>query len=427
MKSLRLRGGAPVHPHVYSKRVLSMDRGVRDGDLVRVLTREGRPVGFGFAHTRSQIALRVLSYDPEQVPDAGWLVARVREAARLREGTLRLPEVTNAWRWLHAEGDGVSGLVADRYADVVVVSLFSLGWQRRLDEVVAALRGEGASEVVVRADARVAEQEGLDLPPPRAMDAVEIHEHGLRFRVDCAGGHKTGFFLDQRDNRALLARLARGRRVFDGMTYTGGFALAAARGGARAVEGWDLDERAVEGAREHAALNGLDVRFRHGDVFDALRAFAAGAPEERPDLVVVDPAKWARDRRGLGAALARYADLNRLALEAVQPGGLVFTHSCSGLVGEETFLSVLSDVALDVRRAVRFLHVGGAAPDHPVAAAFPEGRYLKSVLLEVEGPGSGPGRWGEAGAGGALSAPRSGPRGARSASSSPHQRPSASP
>jgi 23S rRNA (cytosine1962-C5)-methyltransferase len=404
-----------------------MERGVRDGDLVRVLTREGRPVGFGFAHTRSQIALRVLSYDPEQVPDERWLAERVSEAARLREQTLGLPAVTNAWRWLHAEGDGVSGLVADRYADVVVVSLFSLGWWRRVEEVAAVLRAEGARAVVVRADARVAEQEGIDLPPPTTSEEVEIHEHGLRFRVDCAGGHKTGFFLDQRDNRALVARLARGRRVFDGMTYTGGFALAAARGGAATVEGVDLDERAIEQAREHAVLNGLEARFRHGDVFDALRALAAGDPDERPDLLVVDPAKWARDRRGLGAALARYGDLNRLALEAVRPGGLVFSHSCSGLVGEETFLGVLRDAALDVRRAVRFLYVGGAAADHPVAAAFPEGRYLKSVLLEVGGPESGPGRARDAEGGAALSAPRSGPRAARSASASRHRRPSGSP
>jgi 23S rRNA (cytosine1962-C5)-methyltransferase len=147
----------------------------------------------------------------------------------------------------------------------------------------------------------------------------------------------------------------------------------------------DLDEEAVALARRNAERNGLDARFEHGDVFDALRAYAEGPVEERPEVVVVDPPKWAKDRAGFGAALAKYRDLNRLAFRAVRPGGVVFSHSCSGLVQETDFLGVLRDAALDARLDVRFLHVGGAAPDHPVSVAFPEGRYLKSVLMVVAG------------------------------------------
>jgi 23S rRNA (cytosine1962-C5)-methyltransferase len=229
------------------------------------------------------------------------------------------------------------------------------------------------------------------VPEPEAREEIEIREDGLRLTVDPTGGHKTGFFLDQRDNRRRLAWMARGRTVFDGMTYTGGFALAAARAGAASVRGMDLDEVAIERAEKNARLNGLDVDFQHGDVFDALRAYGAGPEEKRPEVVIVDPPKWARDRSGLGVAIGRYRDLNRLALLAVKPGGIVVTNSCSGLVGVKAFHEVIRDAALDTRRDVRILHEGGAGPDHPVAAVVPESRYLKCLFLAVGPTGSGPG------------------------------------
>ena len=406
MTDVVLRGGPPVHPYVYSKRVLRAGRGAKDGEVARILTREGRPCGHGFYHSRSQIAVRVLSYDPDVVPDAAWLRARIRQAEALRRDVLRLPEVTDAWRTCHAEGDGLSGLVVDRYGHVAVASLFSLGWARRFEELAEALREEtGVKAVVARTDARTEAQEGIRLPDAAPVPPVEIHEHGVRYLVDPCGGHKTGFFLDQRENRRLVAHLAHGRTVFDGMTYTGGFALSAARGGAASVRGMDLDEEALAAAAENARRNRLKVRFDHGDVFDALRAYADGPEGDRPDLLVVDPAKWAKDRAGLGAAFAKYADLNRLALRAVRPGGIVATHSCSGLVSEPEFVDVIRQAALDVGREVRFLHVGGAAPDHPVSSAFPEGRYLKSVFLAVGPDGSGPQRSG--GARPAATSPRS--------------------
>lgn len=393
MRSVTLRGGPPVHPWVFSKRVHAVDRGVEDGEVVRLRTREGRDCGYGFWHRRSLVAVRVLSNDPARVPDGAWLAARIDEAARLREATLRLPEETDAWRVVHGEGDALSGLVVDRYGPVAVASLYSLGWWRRFPEVESLLRERlGVERVVARTDERTATQEGFR-PPPSPSRPLEIHERGVRYAVDPAGGHKTGFFLDQRDQRSLVARVSKGRRVFDGTTYTGGFAIACAvRGGAAEVSGLDLDEEAVAVARENARRNGVPVRFDHGDVFDALRALAARPSADRPDVLIVDPPKWAKDRAGLRAAMHKYADLNRLAVSAVAEGGVVLTCSCSGLVSEDDFLGMLRGVALDLRTDLRFLHVGGAAPDHPFAASFPEGRYLKAVLLAPGPAGQGPGR-----------------------------------
>jgi 23S rRNA (cytosine1962-C5)-methyltransferase len=423
-----LRGGPPVHPFVYSKRLLRSGRGAGDGSLVLLKTREGRPCGWGLLHTRSTIAVRVLTYDPDEVPDGEWLARRVAQAEALRRDWLRLPEETDAWRVVHAEADGLSGLVVDRYGSIAVASLFALGWALRLDEVREAVRAAtGVSAVVARADPRAAEQEGISLPAERPVPEVRIQENGVRFLVDPSGGHKTGFFLDQRDNRRVLARIAKGRRVLDGCCYTGGFALAAARGGAASVRGIDLDEEAVARAGRNARENGLDVAFAHQDLFDALRALAAAPAPERPEVLVLDPPKWARDRAGLGSALARYRDLNRLALRAVADEGVVMTHSCSGLVSEGEFLDLLRGAALDARREVRFLRIAGAAPDHPVGSTFPEGRYLKSVLMRVGPPRSGPGIGapGEPrGAEGEFIPPRRGPRGGRSASSSPPRTPS---
>jgi 23S rRNA (cytosine1962-C5)-methyltransferase len=389
-----LRAGPPVHPWIFSKRVLDVEGSPRDGDVVRLRTREGRPVGWGFWHSRSLVAVRVLSYLPDRAPDESWLAERVHAAERVRTRDLRLPEVTDAWRVCHGEADGLPGLVVDRYGTTAVASLFSLGWFRRLEEVSRVLRTElGVTKVVARTDERTSAMEGFRLDPPRDAGRVEIVERGTRYVVDLAGGHKTGFFLDQREHRELVARLAKGRRVFDGMTYTGGFAVAAAhRGAPRGVVGVDLDETAIAVGQENARLNGAKVEFRHADVFDVLRSLAAGPPDARPDLLVVDPAKWAKDRAALRAAMAKYADLNRLALTAVADGGLVLTCSCSGLVSPDDFVGMLRGVALDLKTEMRFLHVGGAAPDHPVSSSFPEGRYLKAVLV-AQGPrGEGPGR-----------------------------------
>ena len=394
MNEIVLRGGPPVHPWIYSKRVLSANGHPVDGEVVRLKTREGRPCGFGICHSSSLIAVRVLSYLPDVYPDEAWLLEKIRAANRLRVVDLRLPETTDAWRVVHGEADGLSGLVIDKYGPVASVSLYSIGWFKRLPELERVLKEAlGVERVVARTDERSAIMEGFRCDPPKTAGTVEVSERGTRYLLDLAGGHKTGFFLDQRDQRDMIARLSKGRRVFDGMTYTGGFAIAAAhRGEPLSVTAMDLDEVALAIGDRNAKTNGVKVEFRHGDVFDALRAFAAGPPAERPDLLIIDPAKWAKDRKGLGAAMAKYADLNRTAFQAVAQGGLVLTCSCSGLVAPDDFVGMLRGVALDLRMDLRFLNVGGAALDLPVSSSFSEGRYLKAVLVVAGRPGEGPGR-----------------------------------
>jgi 23S rRNA (cytosine1962-C5)-methyltransferase len=209
-----------------------------------------------------------------------------------------------------------------------------------------------------------------------------IQEHGVRFRVAPGSKHKTGFFLDQRDNRLLLSSFCSGRRVLDLCCNTGGFAVyAKARGGAEEVVGVDLDETALALARQNAGLNAVRIRFVQADLFSWLRDVLGQG--ERFDVVVLDPAKQTRDRESVDFALKRYLDMNRLALQAVAPGGLFLTCSCTGLISETDFLDTLRRAAWQAGRTVQVLHLSGAGPDHPFLAHVPEGRYLKAVFCRV--------------------------------------------
>ncbi len=372
------------HPWIFRKMLGRADRAARPGDRVLIRDRTGAPVGQGFFNPHSQIALRVLTENAEPPVDGRWLAERLEKADWLRRGILCLEEVTDAYRVVHAEGDGLSGLVVDRFADALAVELFSLGMQRWLPGI-----REGLSvlypglRIHVRLDKRSAELEGMDPLPqePPAGEAM-ILEHGLRFRVDLAGGHKTGFFCDQRDNRQALLPFARGRRILDAFCYTGAFGIFAAKGGASSVTAVDLDEKVLEMAKRNAALNTACVDFRRADVFDFLRAAAASGT--RYGTVVLDPAKFARSREGLEAALRAYEDLNRLAMGVLEPGGILLTCSCSGAASEEAFVAAVHRASRQAGRRVEVLMKRGAAPDHPVALACPETSYLKALFCRVQ-------------------------------------------
>jgi 23S rRNA (cytosine1962-C5)-methyltransferase len=347
---------------------------------VAVRTGDGRFVGRAFYSPHSVIGARILDRDENGPPiDADWFRARIGAAADLRRRILRIPAATDAWRCVHAEGDGLSGLVIDVYADVAVIDVGCRGMFEHLGEIEAAVReAAGVARTVVRSDPEVEEVEGFTTLDRRAPETVVvIREQDLRFRVDCRRGHKTGFFVDQRESRREAGRLAQGRTVLDLCCYTGGFALAAAKGGARRVLGIDLDEKAVALARENALLNRLDVPFEHADAFDFLRG------GERAELVVLDPPKLASRISDLPRARKKSVDLNALAMGAVERGGLLLTFSCTGLFSEEDFLAHVREAARRADRTARVLRVLGQPPDHPYDLSCPESRYLTGFLLHL--------------------------------------------
>jgi 23S rRNA (cytosine1962-C5)-methyltransferase len=382
--TVRLKTVVPSRgPWIFRKMVDAAEPRTEPGSVVRVLDREGGFVAFAFWNPKSELALRVLSRAESPVVDEAWLRAAVARAIAFRRDTLALDRQGDAWRAIFAEADQLPGLVADRYGDVVSCQVSSLGIYRAFPVISDELKRRlGARVVHVAADPKIAKLEGFPVPDGAGPAArTTIHENGMKFAVACDKGHKTGFFLDQRDSRRRIRELAKGRRVLDLFSYTGGFALNAAKGGAKSVTAVDLDEEAVAAARENAALNGLasSVDCVHADAFAFLRA----AKERAYDLIVVDPAKQALNRSELGKALGYYEDLNTLAFTRAATDGLVLSASCTGVVSEPDFLEALGKAARNARREATFVEVRGAPGDHPVPADFPQARYLKCVLTRL--------------------------------------------
>jgi 23S rRNA (cytosine1962-C5)-methyltransferase len=383
------RGG---HPWIFQKLVDKPAQRPKPGSIVDVVGVDGDWIGRGFYNGHSRIALRMLEADPDVAVDAAWFAHRIAEAVRLRRDVLKLDEVSDAWRVVHSEGDGLSGLVVDRYADLLVVEFFSAGMFRHREWIYDALRAQfPGCRLHAFADEHVQKQESFDFKPWNSAGTgpsapAVITEHGVKFRADPAGAHKTGFFADQRENRQWLSQQAEGRRVLDLCCNTGGFGVYAAVRGASEVVGVDIDQDVLEIARGNAKLNtpfesGARIRFVQADIFPWLRDAAANG--EAWDVVVLDPAKMTRDREQVIPALKKYLDMNKLALGVVKPGGLLATFSCTGLVSEEQFLDMLRRAGYYAGRTLQVLKVAGAGPDHPFLASVPESRYLKAVFCRV--------------------------------------------
>ena len=371
------------HPWIFQKMVEKPVAKPRPGAIVDVVDNAGLWVARGFYNGHSRIAIRVLTEDPDEAVDAAFFARRIAAAVELRRGLLRLDEHTDAWRVVHSEGDGLSGLVVDRYGDLLVVEFFSAGAFRHREWIYAALREQfPGCRFYSFAEEHVQKQESFDFRSPEAPAPSVITEFGRKFRASPGSGPTTGFFADQRDNREFLARFCEGKRVLDVCCNSGGFAIyAKARGGAAEVTGIDLDEEILQVAEKNARLNDAKVRFVQADLFPWLREAAIRG--EQWDVVVLDPAKLTRDREQVMTALKKYNEMNKLAMSVVKPGGVLLTCSCTGLVSEEEFLDMIRRAAYFAGRTVQIQKVAGAGGDHPVLAHVKESRYLKAVFCRV--------------------------------------------
>ena len=384
LPAVRLKSDrVPGHPWVWSAQVHKPEGRIPPGSVVDVVDAKSCFVGRGFWNGHARIALRLLSANPAEAIDATWIAARIDRAVRLRRELLQLDRDTDAWRVVHSEGDGLSGLIVDRYADILVVEYFAAGMWKFRDAIRDALLAHfPGARLYGFAETHVQKQESFDCRASEPPAPVAVHEHGLAFHAAPGAGHKTGFFADQRDNRRRFAELARGRRVLDLCCNAGGFAVHAMAGGAREAVGVDMDAGILDIARTNAAANRLAVDFQQADIFDWLRDAAARG--DKYDAVILDPAKLTRDRNKVFDALKKYFAMNRLALDVIPPGGLLLTCSCTGLVSEAEFLEMLRRVAINAGREIQILEVRGAGADHPVRADVPESRYLKAVFCRVE-------------------------------------------
>jgi 23S rRNA (cytosine1962-C5)-methyltransferase len=376
------------HPWVYAGAVAAVTGEPADGAEVDLYSHGGQFVARGLYNSRSKIRVRLYNWDAGQSLDRAFFRSRLQAALHLRGPILGLDGPGKACRLVFSESDGLSGLTVDRYDRWLAMQFTALGLAQRR-EMLAELLFELANPegIYLRTERGIGQLEGLELhdgpirgSPPSGP--VTIDEDGLRFLVNIAEGQKTGFYLDQRDNRRAAARLASGRRVLDAFCYSGGFGLHCARAGATSVLGVDASEPALALARDNARINELtDVAFERADVFDFLDARVAAG--ERFSMIVLDPPKFARTRNAVDEALRGYRRLQTLALRLLEPDGILVTCCCSGLITMDMLDELVAQLAAEERRDVQILERRGQATDHPVAATCLETSYLKCIVSRV--------------------------------------------
>jgi 23S rRNA (cytosine1962-C5)-methyltransferase len=377
------------HPWVFTGAVEHLKGEPASGETIEVRANDGRFLAWAAYNPSSQIVARVWSWREGTRIDGGFFREALAASIRMRETVL---PGANCVRLVHGESDGLPGVIVDRYADTIVVQLSSAGAQYWRDTIADLLvEVTGVPNVFERSDADVLELEGVPtrvgvLRGTSPPDRLIVEERELKLALSIAHGHKTGFYLDQRDNRALLREISRERDVLDCFCYTGGFALNAVAGGAHSVTAVDASADALQAARHNVELNTLaegSVQWIEGDVFHILRKMRDQARQF--DLIVLDPPKFAATAAMAERAARGYKDINLLALKLLRPGGLLLTFSCSGGVSRDLFQKIVAGAALDAGVDVQILRWLSAAPDHPVALAFPEGEYLKGLLCRVSG------------------------------------------
>ncbi|WP_435019002.1 class I SAM-dependent rRNA methyltransferase [Tundrisphaera sp. TA3] len=388
IKPRRARPFFARHPWVFANSIESVEGAPEPGDEVAVVSHEGKFIARGLFNPRSAIRVRLYRWEDAPIDDA-YLAGLIDDALRLRTDILKLEGPGTAARLVFSESDGLSGLIVDRFDRHLVVQFTSLALHARRDFLLARLvERTGAESVTLRGEKGIPSQEGLKIEDGVAFGTapdgpIEIVENGVTYAVGLGTGQKTGFYLDQRDNRRAASAHAAGKNVLDLFCYTGGFSLhALLQGGAASTLGFDSSSNAIELARANAVRNHAgSARFEVADVFDALETLKTS--EQTFGLVICDPPKFARHARDVEDAVRGYLRLNRAAIHAVEPGGIFVTCSCSGLVGRDLFLDMLGQVAELSGRRIQILEQRGPAADHPVSASCLESDYLKCVIARV--------------------------------------------
>jgi 23S rRNA (cytosine1962-C5)-methyltransferase len=377
------------HLWIFSGALQQPPHWVEAGGLLDVKSATGQFVARGYYNPQTDIAIRILTHDKDEEIDRDFLRRRIRHALALRD--VFDPAHTNAYRLIHAEGDGLPGLVVDRYADVLVVQIHTAGMERLRPLLIESLLQEtGAKGILLRNDGQSRRREGLEVEEPalaagEVPDCVDICENGVKFSVDLWQGQKTGFFLDQRDKREALRKYARNKRVLNCFCYTGGFSVYAALTDPQTrVTSVDISTPAIDAARSHFALNGLDAEaheFLVADVFEYLEE--AQKQGEQFDVVVLDPPAFAKSQSARSQALKAYRRLNMLGMQVLRPGGILLTCSCSGVIGMDDLLGIVALSAQRFQRFVQVLESYTHGVDHPLNLAMPETAYLKTVFCRV--------------------------------------------
>jgi len=375
------------HPWIFSGAVTTVKGRPASGQTVDVLAQSGQWLARAAFSPKSQIQGRVWTFDADEKIDADFFLRRIQGSAARRHD---LYGASNALRLVQSESDGLPGLVLDRYADVLVFQLLTAGVEFWRDAIIGALRTLYPEDAILeRSDVDVRAKEGLAeriaVVHGQIPEQVTIHENGVEYLVDVQGGHKTGFYLDQRDSRLAVGRAAKGADVLNCFSYTGGFGLAALKGGASHVTQLDASAPALALAERNREANGFAQAAMTticGDAFQILRNWHK---EGRSfDLIVLDPPKFVDSKASLNRACRGYKDINLCAFRLLKPGGRLFTFSCSGLMEDGLFQKIVADAALDAGRNGRIIHRLTQAGDHPVALPFPEGAYLKGLEVLVE-------------------------------------------
>jgi len=392
--TIRLKPGRekPVlhgHPWIFSGAVGAVE-GDASGPVADIVSADGNWLARGLAQPGAALVARVLTRRQDEAIDASLFAARIDRAVAFREGLFRGVDDTDSYRLIYSEADGLSGLIVDRYADVLAVQVGTPALIPFLKEIQEQLaKRTGLKRMAVAAEEDAVKREGLDPAAlasvfPAGEGPVRICESGFRYDVDLEAGQKTGFFLDQRLNRRRVAAWAAGRRVLSAYCYTGAFEVHAAAAGATEIVGLDRSEAALKRAEEHHALNGtrVPVKYMKVDVGDALRRMRDA--DEHFDMIILDPPRFVSSRAQMEKGMRAYKDINLLAIKLLAPGGILATFSCSGQVQMADFRTMVGWASVDAGREVKILETLGQPPDHPVLAVFSESEYLKGLICRVE-------------------------------------------